>query len=231
MDIKHFYPSINIGVLKNAFRRHIKDSNVLWLIDTILDVQDKGLPMGFYTSTWFANFLLQELDHKIKEEFGAKYYIRNVDDMEIFGCNKKKLHKIRIAIEEYLNTIGLNLNDNWQVFKYGCKAKRRHNDTYRVVRVLDFCGFRFYRDCTLLRKRIVNRLKKRISAVKKRMRQKKKPTLHQSLSIYSYLGWTKHGNCYNFYQKNIKNNLDFEILKGVIRNESKKQLQAAGSQH
>lgn len=227
MDIDKFYPSINIGILKNTFRRHIKDSNMLWLIDTVLDVEDKGLPMGFYTSTWFANFLLQDLDHKIKEEFGAKYYIRNVDDLEIFGPNKKKLHKIRIAISEYLKSIGLKLNDNWQVFKYGAKAKYRHKEGYRISRVLDFCGYRYYRSYTLVRKRIMRRFRQKINKAKKRIRFGKKPTFKQSAAIFSYLGWTKHGNCYNFYQVNIKPYFqNLEILKGVIRFENSKHNKA-----
>ncbi|MFR7829173.1 MAG: RNA-directed DNA polymerase [Eubacterium sp.] len=223
MDVDRFYPSINTGFLKNAFRRRIKDGNMLWLIDTIIDVQDKGLPMGFYTSTWFANFMLTELDHKIKEQFGAVYYIRNIDDLEIFGPNKKKLHKIRIAISEYLATIGLKLNDNWQVFKYAVKHTSKKG-VERVGRVLDFVGYRFYRTHTLVRKKITKRFRRRISKAKKRMIKGRKPTYNQAAGIFSYLGWTKHADCYNFYQVNIKSYFkDLNILKGVIRYESAKR--------
>lgn len=216
MDIDKFFPSVNLGVLKNKFRTKIKDSNILWLIDTIIDVNDKGLPMGFYTSTWFANFLLQDLDHIIKEKLGAKYYIRNMDDLEIFGNNKKKLHKALKFIMSYLKNIGLKLNGNWQVFKYQCN------------RVLDFLGYRFYRNYTLVRKRIALRFRRVLNKAKRRLNKSKKPTYKQSASIISYLGWTKHGNCYNFYQVNIKpyfNNLN--IIKGVIRNEQKRKYTAS----
>ena len=178
MDIDKFFPSVNLGVLKNKFRTKIKDSNMLWLIDTIIDVNDKGLPMGFYTSTWFANFLLQDLDHIIKEKLGAKYYIRNMDDLEIFGNNKKKLHKALKFIMSYLKNIGLKLNGNWQVFKYQCN------------RVLDFLGYRFYRNYTLVRKRIVLRFRRVLNKAKRRLNKSKKPTYKQSASIISYLGWT-----------------------------------------
>jgi hypothetical protein len=208
MDIEKFYPSVNLGILKNMLRKRIKDRDVLWLLDEIIDVQDKGLPIGFYTSTWLSNFLLQDLDHKIKEEFdGAVYYIRNVDDMNIYGCNKKKLHKIRIAVEEYLNSIGLHLKDNWQVFRYGKN------------RVTDFVGYRYYRTHTLLRKKIALKIKR--SA--KRISKAKKITPHQALSLMSRLGWSKHCNCYNFYQKNIKNVVNIDYLKGVIKYESRKR--------
>lgn len=216
MDIDNFYPSVNLGVLKNKFRTKIKDSRMLWLIDTIIDVNDKGLPMGFYTSTWFANFMLQDLDHHIKEVLGVKHYIRNIDDMEIFGNNKKKLHKVVRAIIEYLKGIDLTLNSNWQVFKYGCN------------RVLDFLGYRYYRTYTLVRKRIALRFRRVLNKAKKRVKRHKLPTYKQSAGVMAYLGWTKHGNCYNFYQVNIKPYFnDTEIFKGVISREMRKHAKTA----
>lgn len=216
MDIDNFFQSINLGVLKNAFRKRIKDYQLLWLIDTIIDVQDKGLPIGYYTSPWFCHFLLQELDHKIKEKFGATYYIRYVDDMVIFGRNKKKLHKIRVMIADYLRSIGACLNGNWQVFKY------------QKNRVLDFVGYRFYRTHTLVRKRIAKRMRHRINKAKKRLKNGKMPTYLQAAGIMSYLGWTKYGNCYNFYRVNLKPYFDknLRILKEVIRYEMQKRSNA-----
>ncbi|MBE6720624.1 MAG: RNA-directed DNA polymerase [Ruminococcaceae bacterium] len=208
MDIEKFYPSVNLGILKNMLRKHFKDRDILWLLDEIIDVQDKGLPIGYYSSTWFSNFLLQDLDHKIKEEFdGAAYYIRNVDDMNIYGSNKRKLHRIRIAIENYLNSIGLHLKDTWQVFKYGAN------------RVTDFVGYRFYRTHTLLRKKIALKIKRNAKKISKMA----KVTAHAALSLMSMLGWSKHCNCYNFYQKNVKNIVNIDYLKGVIRYESRKR--------
>ena len=116
MDISKFYPSINNQLLKDAFRRKIKDKDCLWLIDTIID-SSQGLPRGNYTSQWFSNFFLQGLDHYIKEKLGVKYYIRYVDDLVLLGRNKKKLHTARREIAEYLTKIRLQLKNNWQLYK------------------------------------------------------------------------------------------------------------------
>lgn len=205
LDITKFYPSINLCVLKNTFRKHIKDSNALWLIDTIIDVNDKGLPIGYFTSTWFSNFLLQDLDHLIKEKWGVKYYLRYADDMVLFGCNKKKLHKVRVYIEKYLNSIGLELKGNWQVFRVDKRA-------------VDFLGYRFFRKYTLLRKNLALRIRRRVKKVWK----KYKITFKDAAAIISYLGWTKHCNSYNYFQKHIKPYIQIELLKECIRNESKK---------
>lgn len=55
---------------------------------------------GNYTSQWFANFYLQNLDHYIKEQLKAPYYVRYMDDMLVF-IEIKGIEKIKIAIEEF----------------------------------------------------------------------------------------------------------------------------------
>lgn len=79
LDVKKFYPSIDKDIMKRKFRRIIKDGDVLDLIDKIIDSGETGLPIGNYTSQWFANFYLQDLDHFIKEQLHIKYYIRYMD--------------------------------------------------------------------------------------------------------------------------------------------------------
>jgi len=62
MDVSKFYPSIKNELLKQSLRKIVKDKDCLWLIDSIID-SETGLPIGNYTSQWFANYFLQNLDH------------------------------------------------------------------------------------------------------------------------------------------------------------------------
>lgn len=117
LDVKKFYPSINKEIMKRKFRKIIKDREVLDLLDKIVDSGNKGLPIGNYTSQWFANFYLQDLDHYIKEELKVPYYLRYMDDMILFHRNKKELHKIKNKIEIFLKNEDLKLKENWQLFK------------------------------------------------------------------------------------------------------------------
>lgn len=55
LDIKKYYPSIDKEILKNKFRRLFKDNDLLWLLDTVVD-SENDIPIGFYTSQWFAIF-------------------------------------------------------------------------------------------------------------------------------------------------------------------------------
>jgi RNA-directed DNA polymerase len=203
MDVSKFYPSVDNDILKEMFRRKIKDKDCLWLIDSIID-SSQGLPIGNYTSQWFANFFLQGLDHYIKEKLGVKYYVRYVDDLVLLGSNKKKLHKARKHISEYLQTIGLTLKSDWQVFKV--------ND-----RAIDFLGFRFFRNKTILRKRNALRIKRRIKKISK----KNYLNYKDACAVISYWGWIKRSDSYNFYHKYVRPIISVGYAKKVVSNYAK----------
>lgn len=206
LDIKKFYPSINQSILKRKFRKIIKDRDTLDLIDLIVDSAQQGVPIGNYTSQWFANFYLQDLDHYIKEQLKVPYYIRYMDDMVLFHRNKKELHKIKNKIEEFLKQEDLKLKENWQLFKMDSRP-------------LDFLGYRFYRGYTTLRKSNFLRIKRRY----KKIYKKGKLTYKDASASLSYYGWLKHCNSYNFNQKYVKPYIDLNKCKGVIKNASGKQ--------
>ena len=66
MDIRHFFQSVDHDILKRWLAKKFRDKYMLDLMYLIIDANDMGLALGFYTSQWFANFLLQPLDHYIK---------------------------------------------------------------------------------------------------------------------------------------------------------------------
>jgi len=198
MDISKFYPSIDNEILKIMFRRKIKDPNCLWLIDAIID-SSEGLPIGNYTSQWFANFYLESLDHYIKQELGVKYYIRYVDDLVLLGSNKRKLHDVRKQIEGYLNKLNLKLKDNWQVFRVSKRG-------------IDFLGFRFFYDKTILRKRNALRIRRRM----KKIGIKKSLNHKDASAVISYWGWIKRSDSYNFYHKHVKPYVSINKAKKVV---------------
>jgi len=203
MDVHKFYPSVNNELLKMAFRRRIKDTDCLWLIDQIIN-SIQGLPIGNYTSQWFSNFFLQGLDHFIKEQLGVKYYLRYVDDLVLLGGNKKKLHKARQAISDYLETINLTLKDDWQVFKVNSRA-------------IDFLGFRFFRNKTILRKRNALRIRRRIRKIQKKGYLNYK----DACAVVSYWGWIKRSDSFNFYHKCVKPVISVGYAKRVVSNYAK----------
>ena len=121
----------------------------------MLIVQRRDYLFGNFTSQWFANFNLQNLDHYIKEELKVPYYIRYMDDIVLFYRNKKELHKIKEKIEEFLKKEGLKIKENWQLFRTDSRP-------------LDFLGYRFYRGYTTLRRGNFLRIRRRLKKISKK---------------------------------------------------------------
>lgn len=217
-DIYHFFQSVDVERLKDIFRRKIRDKKMLAIIDLILDCNmvevngemvDIGLPIGFYTSQYFANFYLQGLDHYIKEQLHIKCYVRYVDDFVILGNNKKDLHKIRIAISEYLNGIGLKLKGNYQVFRFDYIDKKTGQ---RKGRFIDFMGFRFYRD------KVTIRWKTFIKAMRKfrKVSKLKIIDIHSARQVLCYMGNFKHTNSYTIYNEKVKPLVNIGECKKIV---------------
>lgn len=175
LDIRKFYPSIDHVLLKGKLRTKIKDPELLWLLDEIIDSYPKGLPLGNYLSQWFANFFLNGLDHWIKQDKGIGYYFRYCDDIVVLGPDKRALHLLRKEIEQFLSTIGLELS-NYQVFPVRSRG-------------IDFVGYKSFHEKILLRKSTKIRFKRML----RRRRNEK--------SIASYNGWLSHGNCRHLSRK------------------------------
>lgn len=216
LDVQKFFDSIPHDVLKEKLSNLIHDNRFLKVLFEIIDVQATGLPLGFYTSQWLANYYLTDLDHCIKEKFRAKYYVRYMDDMVVFGSSRKKLLRMKEQIESELNKIGLNTKQNWKLFKIGYVD----NDGNRKGNALDFMGFKFYREKTTLRKSIMIRM----TRVARRIGNKAKATIHDCRRMMSYLGWIIATDTYNMYLKWIKPYVNFQNLKRRIGRFDRRQL-------
>ncbi|MDD2954579.1 MAG: RNA-directed DNA polymerase [Parabacteroides sp.] len=218
MDIRHFFQSINQTILKDKFRKTIHDDNALWLLELMIDAYSDheendvkyGLPLGYYTSQWFSNWYLQGLDHYIKENLGAKCFVRYMDDIIIFGRNKKELHNMKDKIAHYLKTeLDLEIKSNWQVFRFDYVSRK---DGKRKGRFLDFMGFRFYRDRTTLRKSIMLKGTRKARAISK----KDKATWFDACQMISYLGWFRSVDAYGVYEKYIRDRINVKSLKQKV---------------
>lgn len=167
LDIRKFYPSVDHDILKAIIRRKIKDHNLLWLLDEIIDSTD-GLPIGNYLSQYLANLYLTYFDHWIKEQKRVRYYFRYADDMVILSEDKPYLHRLLADIREYLGeNLKLYIKMNYQVFPVDARG-------------IDFVGYVFYHTHTLLRKSIKQNFARKISKS------------CNAQSIASYTGWAKH---------------------------------------
>lgn len=215
MDIKHFYESVDKDILKAMLQKKIKDWRMLKLLFEIIDGCERGLPLGNYTSQWFANFMLTQLDHHIKEQLKVKYYVRYMDDIVIFGANKKRLHEIHREIEEYLRKeFHLRIKENWQVYRFEYVSRK---DGRLHGRDLDFMGFRFKRNRTILRRSIHYRI------TRKARRVGKHTTIQGAYGMVSYMGYIKNTDSYTVYENYIRPYVNIGKLKKFISVRKKKE--------
>jgi len=188
-DISKFYPSVDHDILMEIIKRKIKCPDTLWLIENIVRSfpGGKNVPIGNYTSQWFGNLYLNEVDQLIKHELQKKYgrldYIRYCDDFCLFNDDKRKLHECRQILHDFI----------------GEKLELRFSkcDIFPVSRGVDFLGYRHFDNYILLRKSTVKRVRKRFASLPYLYEHKKITGEQFRSSVASTWGWLKHANSHN----------------------------------
>lgn len=210
IDLHHYYQSINHEVLKQKFRKVFKDPELLWLLDEIVDSintateedlielslsgeievdPNTGIPIGNYISQYSGNFYLSSFDHWVKEELHVKHYYRYMDDVVIFASSKEELHEIHRKVTAYTRDyLHLNIKGNYQIFP-------------TKVRGVDFVGYRFFGEYTLLRKSTAINFKRKMRACRKKMENNIPPTYSEWCSFNSYKGWLGNCDSYRLFKK------------------------------
>lgn len=201
LDIHHFYQSLLPEVVMERMRQLIKDERVLDLISRIVR---NGVLIGSYCSQWFANTVLQPLDHLIREKIpGITHNVRYMDNLTLFSSSKKALHRAIPVIEEWLNGKCLKLKSNWQVYRVDC-------------RMVSAMGYRYDHKKIYLRKRNLLRLKRQLARVYKKLDAGRQICFHLAAGMLSRLGQLKHCDSQRLRKRLVRPGLT-KILKDVVR--------------
>lgn len=147
MDISKYFYNIDRDVLFKILKRVITNQQLLDLLHTIIfsDEARVGIPIGNYTSQYFANIYLNELDQYCKHNLGVKYYVRYMDDFILLAPNKRKARRWYRAIQRYAEGyLHLKLNPK------SCFYPSSHG--------LDFVGYKIMNNCLRLRQRSKRKL-------------------------------------------------------------------------
>ncbi len=188
-DIRKYFYSINKKILLEILKNKISDKKLLEFSKVILDDGEEiGIPIGNFTSQYFANIYLNELDHYIKEQLKVKNYVRYMDDFVLLVPKKEEAKRLLVLIKEFLNKkLQLELNSKSKYFlnKNG----------------IDFCGYRIFETHILLRKRFKNKIKKKIKLWKHLIDNNKFIYSKFLLSVNSCKGHASHCNSHNFIKK------------------------------
>ena len=174
-DIRKFFASIDHSILKNILAEHIKDENILWLLERVINSfhtkENKGLPLGNLTSQLLVNIYMNKFDQWMKHRMKIKYYIRYADDFVILSQDKDYLSELVPKIAHFLEEeLKLSLHPDKVFIK-------------SLVSGVDFLGWVHFPDHRILR-----------TVSKRRMFKNVKNKKGKIETVQSYLGLLKHGN-------------------------------------
>ena len=202
-DVSKFYPSINHGVLKEIIHHKIKCRRTLALMDEIIDSipGESNVPIGNYTSQWFGNLYLNELDQLLKNKYKVRDYIRYCDDFLLFGNDKDELNRLKGIITDFTRD--------------RLKLKLSKSSLYPTSQGVDFLGYRhFPSGKILLRKTTAKRMKRKLRTLSKQV-HKNRVNLKEALSVVvSIRGWMKWANTHH-----LRLSCQLDELEVLIREE------------
>lgn len=184
-DISKFYPSMHHDILFDLVQRKIKCNDTLWLMnDIIYSVPDgRNVPIGNYTSQWFGNLYLNEIDQMLKHQYKVRHYLRYCDDFCLFHNDKQFLNEMKAVILEFADT--------------RLKLRLSKCELFPVSEGVDFLGYRHFRDYVLLRKSTAKRLVKRLTLIPALYEKGRITAEYIRSSIASAKGWLQWANTNN----------------------------------
>lgn len=162
-DLRQFFPSMDLEILRDLLARRLADPDVMWLVERILESgrgvleeeyemvwfpgddlfaagRPRGLPIGNLTSQFWANCYLDPLDQFVKRELRCHGYVRYVDDFLLFAEDKGQLWRWKTAVRDLLADLRLALHE-------------RESTVYPVSNGIPFLGFRVYASHRRLKRR------------------------------------------------------------------------------
>lgn len=194
-DVKKFFYNIDKEILFDILEKRIADKKLNKFTKKIIysDSDRIGIPIGNYSSQFFANIYLNELDHYVKEKLKITHYIRYMDDFVFLLPDKKTAKEIKNKVSDFLEKkLHLSLNDKSNYFpnKLG----------------VDFCGYKIYNTHILLRKRFKIKCKKNTAIWNKLYLINRLNYEKMMRSFNSTKAHASHANSFN-YMSNLKNKI------------------------
>lgn len=198
LDIKKCYPSITRENMMAWLKKHVKNDDLLWLIDQLLSTCAIGLPIGSRLSINLCALYLSDIYHYIEHNYFiyrkgkknhiVKHFLFYLDDVFLFGSNARQLTKVVNDLINLYKTKGLTIKPDWKMI---C-LKINGNDTH-----IDVLGYKVYHNRITMRRRDYLKLRKAIRNCKKHPKN-----VRYARTLISLYGmFVKFTNSHKFVQK------------------------------
>jgi len=170
-DVVRFFPNVDHAILNALLAQTIADQALLALLEQIIASGDgllreqashhwfpgddlfavlrpRGLPIGNLTSQFFANVLLDQADHLIKDHLRIPGYVRYADDLLLFADDRATLWRARDALRVKLAELRLKLHPDKTVLVPTSQG-------------VNFLGLRLWSDTARLQQHSIRRFLRR----------------------------------------------------------------------
>lgn len=135
LDVQKLFPTIDHALLLGQLERHIHCPHTLQVCRHIVAAGAQaggvrfhfpgddllspwshaaGIPIGNLTSQFFANRYLSPIDHRAKDRLGIRPYLRYMDDMLVFGDDRREVNNWAAELQRAAERLRLRLHP-WQV--------------------------------------------------------------------------------------------------------------------
>ena len=163
-----------------------------------------GLPIGSYTSQWFGNLYMNEVDTFLKQDLRCKAVVRYCDDFLVFDDDKHRLAEIKAAVKDFMwNRLHLMLS----------KA-----EVFPTSHGVDFCGYRYFtKGYVLLRRRTARSQARDIREIREGFRNGTMPFDEARARLASLDGWMRWAQCHNWKKTHGYYELRNEVLNGTVQ--------------
>ena len=192
LDFVKFYHMIDQQHCYDVLCEVFGNKGIRYLLKEVVTACKEGLGIGLFPIQPIATLYLCKLCREVNEKFDVHVFLY-CDDLKILGTNKKEVWKATRYVKEYADIVlkqPLHTNIGMQIIdEHHC---------------LDFVGYQFFFNHTLVRKSVKNRFKQRMAHLKDPMKR------YQVAS--SYRGWLMHCNGYNLW-KSVMGMKSFADLK------------------
>ena len=217
MDVAKFFFRVPVEVQLRELGRPLDDPDMMWFLEKAIrcDGRPFGLPIhctdvttaervagigmqvGSLISQATANVVLTPLDHFIKRELHAPFYIRYMDDMILLCPSKAQTWDTIGAVDDYLNeNLGLQLNDKTAIIPVGNRV--------------EFVGRIVTPDRIEIRKSTALQMKRHLAFIMQHYSTGELPLEYCQQVITSYLGLMKHADCEELRRKVLE---DFVLVR------------------
>jgi retron-type reverse transcriptase len=208
-DVEKYFPSVDHEILFSLLCRKIKCARTLALLRRIIEASNpqepvvryfpgddlftpherrRGIPIGNLTSQFFANVMLDPLDHFVKEYLRWPRYLRFADDFLLFSDDKRALHELLVVVRQFLAPLRLTLHPRKCVVL--------------PVRVgVPILGWRLFPDHRRLKRPTGVRFQRGLRELVAAYRDGTVRLAEVKATVASWIGHLKHGDTWGLRQK------------------------------